>query len=174
MQGADPRRFGLKKALAASVVLFALAGLMVAQDMKKDTSGGAPSSSGSMMSATAATADPAKAVFDLTGLGPGIVPFSGEAGAQRMALDRRTVYFFAASWCPTCNATYKDFKANFAKVPKDLVIVVVDYDKAAALKTKYGVTYQHTYVAIGPKGEKLKTWSGSMSVAEIAKNVPKR
>ncbi len=123
-----------------------------------------------MMSATAMTADrvdPAKAVFDLTGLGPGIVPFSGEAGAQALAMDRRTVYFFAAAWCPTCKATYQDFKANFAKVPKDLVIVVVDYDNAAALKTKYGITYQHTYVAIGPKGEKLKSWSGSMSVAEI-------
>lgn len=164
----------MKKTFAAFATLCMIAGMAMAQDMKKDSSGGAAGSSNSMMSSSAMTADPAKAVFDLTGLGPGIVPFSGEAAAQGLAKDRRTVYFFAASWCPTCKATYNDLKANFAQVPKDLVIVVVDYDKAAALKTRYGVTYQHTYVAIGSKGEKLKTWSGSTSVAEIVKNAPKR
>lgn len=164
----------MKKITIGIVFLALLLGVASAQDMKKDSRGGATPTGGDMMSSAAISADPAKAVFNLTGLGPGIVPYSGEAAAWAMAADRRAVYFFAASWCPTCKAAYQDLKANYAKVPKDLVIIVVDYDKSAGLKSKYGVTYQHTFVAIGAKGERLKVWSGGTSVADIAKNTPAR
>ena len=118
-----------------------------------------------------AAADPAKAVFDLTGMAPGVLPFSSEAAAQALASRRQVVYFFAASWCPTCRETYRDLKAKTGSIPEDIVIVVVDYDKSAALKTKYGVTYQHTFILIGPAGEARKTWSGSRTIADIVKNV---
>jgi thiol-disulfide isomerase/thioredoxin len=121
-----------------------------------------------------AAADPARAVFDLSGLAPGVLPFSTEAAAQAIASRKQVVYFFAASWCPTCRETYRDLKANAASIPDDLVIVVVDYDKSADLKTRYGVTYQHTFVAIGPAGENLKAWSGSMKVSDIIMNVTGR
>ncbi len=120
----------------------------------------------SMMAAT----DPSKAVFDLGGLAPGVLPFSTEAAAQALASRKQVVYFFAASWCPTCRETYRDLKANAGSIPDDLVIVVVNYDKSAELKTKYGVTYQHTFVTIGQAGEKLKAWSGSMKVSDIIMN----
>jgi thiol-disulfide isomerase/thioredoxin len=119
-------------------------------------------------------ADPSKAVFDLTGLGPAVIPYSGEAAAQRLAAEKRVVYFFAANWCPTCKAAYEDLKASTMKAPMDLAIVVVDYDKEVELKTKYGVTYQHTFVAIGPMGEKRKAWSGSVKLADIAMETPKK
>ena len=118
-----------------------------------------------------AAADPAKAVFDLSGMAPGVLPFSTEASAQALAARRQVVYFFAASWCPTCRETYRDLKANTGSIPDDLVVVVVDYDKSAALKTRYDVTYQHTFILIGPAGEARKSWSGSRTIADIVKNV---
>jgi thiol-disulfide isomerase/thioredoxin len=148
-------------------VLLIAAGAASAQGMKRDSGPAAP---GNAMMA----ADPAKAVFDLRGMAPGVIPFTSEAAAQALAARRRVVYFFAASWCPTCRAAYRDLKANAAAVPPDAVIVVVDYDKAAELKTKYGVSYQHTFVAIGPGGEAKKTWSGSLTVKEIVGMLPDR
>jgi len=136
------------------------------EDMRKDSrTTGEAAPSNAMMSA-----DPAKAVFDLSGLAPRVLAFSSEAAAQAIAGRNRVVYFFAAAWCPTCRETYRDIKANAKDIPGDLTIVVVDYDKAPELKAKYGVTYQHTFVSLGPKGEKLKVWSGSVKVGDIAKN----
>jgi thiol-disulfide isomerase/thioredoxin len=123
----------------------------------------APKPGDSMMMAAA----PTKPVFDLTGLSPGAIPFTTEAAAQALAVQKRVVYFFAASWCPTCRETYRDLKASAGSVPADLTIVVVDYDKEAALKSKYGVSYQHTFVSIGGAGEPKKVWSGSTTVADI-------
>ena len=117
-----------------------------------------------------AAVDPSKAVFDLSGLAPGVLPFSTEAAAQALASRKQVVYFFAASWCPTCRETYRDLKANAGSIPDGLVIVVVDYDKSASLKTRYGVSYQHTFILIGSDGEARKTWSGSRTTADIVKN----
>ena len=36
----------------------------------------------------------------------------------------------------------------------------MDYDKAADLKNRYDITYQHTYVQIDGMGRKLGVWSG--------------
>lgn len=147
--------------IAASAVFVAMASGQGSKDQAKDDK----MEGGAMMAA-----DPAKAVFDLSGLAPGVVPFTSEAAAGSLAANKRVVYFFAASWCPTCRETYRDLKEKASMVPGDLVVVVVDYDKESALKAKYGVTYQHTFVSVGPMGESLKKWSGSKSVAEIAAN----
>jgi thiol-disulfide isomerase/thioredoxin len=151
----------MKKSWLALVALFVLLAGIQAQDMKQESTG----SGDAMMSV-----DPSKAVFDLTGLAPGVIPFSSEAAAQAIARSKRVVYFFAASWCPTCRETYRNLKAGAGTVPSDLVIIVVDYDKSSALKAKYGVTYQHTFVSLGSKGEKLKVWSGTSKVADIVRN----
>ena len=117
-----------------------------------------------------AAVDPSKAVFDLSGLAPAILPFSTEAAAQALASRKQVVYFFAASWCPTCREAYRNLKADASSIPEDLVIVVVDYDKSAALKAKYGVSYQHTFIKIDSAGESLKAWSGTSSVSDIVAN----
>jgi len=80
------------------------------------------------------------------------------------------VYFFAATWCPDCQATYRDLKANGSKLPANLTVLFVNYDKSADLKKKYGVTTQHTFVVVGPAGEKKKVWTGSMTAADLVKN----
>jgi thiol-disulfide isomerase/thioredoxin len=156
----------MKKLLSLSYLAVVLVLALHSEDMKKDTrtTGEAPPSNAMM------SADPAKAVFDLSGLAPRVLAYSSEAAAQAIAGRNRVVYFFAASWCPTCRETYRDIKANAKDIPSDLTIVVVDYDKSAELKTKYGITYQHTFVSLGPKGQKLKVWSGSTKVGDIDKN----
>jgi thioredoxin 1 len=108
--------------------------------------------------------------YDLTGMAPKVVAYTTEKDARAQASSKTVVYFFAAGWCPTCQATYKDLRAGYASLPSDFVLVFVDYDKSKDLKKEYGVTYQHTFVSIGPKGEARKTWSGTTTVADIVKS----
>lgn len=110
-----------------------------------------------------------KAAFPAEGLGMQVVNFTDEKAALELAKKSNVVYFFAASWCPSCQGAYKDLKMNFAKLPKDITVVIVDYDSAGELKKKYAVTMQHTFVQIDMKGAKVKAWSGG-GVAEILKN----
>jgi len=159
----------MKKYLSVLVAFFVLAAAVQAGGTKEAEPAGnsmmskdAPKPADSMMAKA-----PTMPVFDLTGLSPGVIPFTTEADAQAMAAQKRVVYFFAASWCPTCRETYRDLKASAMSVPADLVIVVVDYDKEGALKTKYGISYQHTFVSIGGMGEPKKVWSGSTTVSDI-------
>ncbi len=111
-----------------------------------------------------------KPVFDLSGLGPQVVPFTDEASAQKLAAKGTVVYFFAASWCPTCRGTYRDLLANYKMIPSNVFLVVVNYDTAKSLEAKYGVTYQHTFVRIDSAGKALKMWSGSPGVEDIVMN----
>jgi thioredoxin 1 len=154
----------VKRTIGFLLSLFILSASAQAQGMKGNDSSASPPG-GAMMAA-----DPAKAVFDIRGMAPGVLPFSSEAAAQALAAKRRIVYFFAASWCPTCQETYRNLKADAKKIPSDLSILVVDYDASKALKAKYGVIAQHTFVLIGPKGEKLKAWLGTTALDEISRN----
>ena len=74
--------------------------------------------------------------------------------------SNKRVLFFAASWCPTCRTADADIKANLKDIPKDVVIYKTDYDTETALKTKYGITRQHTFVYVNAKAEAIKKWSG--------------
>jgi thioredoxin 1 len=89
--------------------------------------------------------------------------------AKALAAEFPAVLFFAADWCPTCRAAFRDLEANGAKLG-NRKIVVVDYDASADLKKLYKVTYQHTWVWIDAKGAALATWNGG-SVDEIVKRV---
>lgn len=80
--------------------------------------------------------------------------------------DGNTVLFFYAAWCPDCQKT--DASIQDTGVPEDINIVKIDFDNANDLRKKYGVTQQHTYVLIGPGGEELKKWTGSLSADDIA------
>jgi thiol-disulfide isomerase/thioredoxin len=107
--------------------------------------------------------------FDLSGLGPKVVAFTSEKDAWTLAKSKTVVYFFTAGWCPTCQDAYKNIKADFRSLPEDFVLVFVDFDKAKDLRTKYSVSYQHTFVSIGPAGEEKSTWAGSRTIAEIVR-----
>jgi thiol-disulfide isomerase/thioredoxin len=81
------------------------------------------------------------------------------------------VLFFRASWCPTCRAIDADIKANLSKIPEGLAILDVNYDNSTALKQKYGVTYQHTFVQVDKDGNLIKKWSGSPTLSALVSEV---
>ena len=81
------------------------------------------------------------------------------------------VLFFRASWCSTCRVVDADIKANLSKIPSSLVILDVNYDNSTALKQKYGVTYQHTFVQVDKDGNLIKKWSGSGTLSALVAEV---
>ena len=87
------------------------------------------------------------------------VTYKDLMSAEKLAGSGPTVLFFAADWCPYCQADLKDINMNGSRLG-GITVVVVDYDKAADLKKKYAVTEQDTFVQIGPMGEKLAAWNG--------------
>ncbi len=95
--------------------------------------------------------------------------FSGEK-IEKIQTEK-IVYFFRAGWCPTCRAVHADIQANLEKIPSNLTILDIDYDNSTALKQKYGVTYQHTFVQVDAEGKLIKKWSGSPTLAALVKEV---
>lgn len=83
------------------------------------------------------------------------------------ALTGKVVLNFSAPWCPICREADKNFKAS--KTPDGLTLLKVDYDSSTALKRKYGVTYQHTFVQVDKDGNLLKKWSGSTTYDDLQK-----
>jgi len=81
------------------------------------------------------------------------------------------VLFFKADWCPTCRALDADIKDNLSKIPKSLTILQVDYDNSTALKQKYSVTYQHTFVQVDKDGNLIKKWSGSPTLSALISEI---
>lgn len=82
--------------------------------------------------------------------------------AKDFAADtsNKRVLFFAASWCPTCRGADADIKAHLKMIPSGVVIYKTDYDTETALKQKYGITHQHTFVYVNAKAEAIKKWTG--------------
>jgi thiol-disulfide isomerase/thioredoxin len=90
--------------------------------------------------------------------------------ADKLAAYAKTgpvVIFFHAAWCPLCRATEADIVANMSKIPEGLHILKADYDTETALKAKYGVTVQTTFVVVGGDMMKKKMWTGQSTLAEI-------
>jgi len=93
---------------------------------------------------------------------------------EKVALASAThdvVLFFRASWCPTCRALDANIEANLSKIPESLAILDVNYDNSTALKQKYGVTYQHTFVQVDKDGNLIKKWSGSPTLSALVSEV---
>jgi len=86
------------------------------------------------------------------------VIFTTLEAAEALAAKQPTVLFFAADWCPYCQADLKDINANGNQLG-DVAIVVADYDRAAELKAKYGITVQDTFVQIDASGGQKAIWS---------------
>jgi thioredoxin 1 len=87
---------------------------------------------------------------------------------------RRVLYFYA-SWCPTCIPADADFQKNISQLPSDVTVIRVNYNdpetdaEEKALATKYGITYQHTYVQIDAEGNELTKWNGGATKELLAK-----
>ncbi len=81
------------------------------------------------------------------------------------------VLFFRASWCPTCKALDADIRKNLMSIPKDVLILDVNYDTALDLKKKYGVTYQHTLVQVDSEGNQIARWEGSRTLSALVSEI---
>lgn len=92
------------------------------------------------------------------------VTYSERAFAD--ATGKKRVLFFHAPWCPTCRPADAEFQAKAAEIPEDVILFKTDYDSSTALKKKYGITYQHTYVLVDDKGNEVKKWNGG-ALAEL-------
>lgn len=99
------------------------------------------------------------------------VIFTSLADAQALAAQGPVVLFFAADWCPTCIGALRDINANGSRLG-DITVVVVDYDSASDLKSRYGVTSQHTFVQIDAGAGRLAAWNGG-GVDAILRNTRK-
>lgn len=88
-----------------------------------------------------------------------VINFENEGQVNDFAARGKTVVFFFASWCPNCRATVTELNARWAEVDPDITLVIADYDKEKALKSKYGVTYQDTFVLLDAKGNAAKAWN---------------
>ena len=99
------------------------------------------------------------AAVEQTGPRATVLSFETEAQVNKLAAEGKTVVFFFASWCPNCRATVAELNARWADVNPDLTLVIADYDKESALKGKYGVTYQDTFVLLDAAGEPIKSWN---------------
>lgn len=85
------------------------------------------------------------------------------------AKGKKRVYFFHASWCPTCKAANTEITGNLDGIPEDVVLFKTDYDTNSALKKQYSITYQHTFVLVDDMGKELKKWNGG-GLAELSAN----
>jgi thioredoxin 1 len=94
-----------------------------------------------------------------------------DASKLAMANTGDVVLFFKASWCPSCRAVDADIKANLGTIPPSLTIMEVDYDTSTALKQKYGVTTQHTFVQVDAAGTLITKWSGGSTLASVVAKV---
>lgn len=86
-----------------------------------------------------------------------------EYGPEKLALanDGKVVLFFHAAWCPVCKAIEAEILANPSRIPDGVHILKVDYDSNTALRQKYGVTYQYTFVQVDASGAQIKKHSAS-------------
>lgn len=61
--------------------------------------------------------------------------------------ESRILLFFHADWCPTCQNFEKQILAS-KTIPKDVVILKVNYDTATELKKKYSILSQSTFIQV--------------------------
>ncbi len=171
----------MKRLTLAALILAGIAFVASAQSMSATSSSSSGSTSGMMASEDPnyaalkkanMLADVAMGMQLRNAMSTGMkVSFKDLMAAEALAAKNPTVLFFAADWCPSCQADLKDINANGSRLGKTNV-VVVDYDKSADLKARYGVTMQDTYVQIGAMGEKIAIWNGG-GVDGLLMNVKK-
>ncbi len=75
--------------------------------------------------------------------------------ADAVATTKGTkILFFHAAWCPQCRQLDGEIKAG--SLPDNVTIFKVDYDTNQALRQKYGVQLQTTFVKIDDNGTLLQ------------------
>jgi thiol-disulfide isomerase/thioredoxin len=109
----------------------------------------------------AARAEDAAAPASATAPPPArVVSFEDEDQLAALAEKGTTVVFFYASWCPDCRATVTELNERWNDVRSGITLVIADYDREQALKQKFGITYQDTFVLLDRDGKAADIWNG--------------
>lgn len=116
-----------------------------AQVSKSETASPAPTPSES--------ASPAVTTEQTTVIAGSYVDYSSDKVASTSGTK---LLFFHAPWCPQCRAIEKDIQSS--TLPENVTIMKVDYDTNQALRQKYGVTTQTTFVKIDDQGNLVKKY----------------
>ncbi len=86
--------------------------------------------------------------------------------APSVLMDGQTkVLFFHAAWCPVCRSANTELEEWYAAGLPTRNVYKVDYDTETELKSKYGVTYQHTFVLVDGQGNAIETIQGPSDTA---------
>ncbi len=88
---------------------------------------------------------------------------------EKLALAEKgkVLLFFHANWCPICRGLDAEAAANPNIVPDGITVLKVDFDTATALRQKYGVTVQHTFVQVDASGNSIKKFSDASKYATV-------
>lgn len=81
------------------------------------------------------------------------VDYSDEA---LVAANGEKLLFFHASWCPQCRSIEASIEEG--GLPDGVTVLKVDYDSNQALRQKYGVTIQTTFVKVDDEGNKIDSY----------------
>lgn len=90
---------------------------------------------------------------------PQVLSYENDAQLAELAANGTTVVFFYAAWCPNCRATVTELNARWDEVRPGLTLVIADYDKEQALKARFGITYQDTFVLLDEAGKAVDVWN---------------
>ena len=99
------------------------------------------------------------------------LPYSDSVLQQKLAEGKRVVLFFHAAWCPTCRLADESIRESLDRVPPDVAILKVDYDREKDLKDAYAVSYQHTFVQIADDRSPITTFQGASTASAIVANI---
>lgn len=81
------------------------------------------------------------------------------------------VLFFHSASCPACELLDRDIKTNAARIPKDVKILKVDYDTAADLRQKYGLSAPHILIQVNSKGDRITQWALSSTLSDLVTRI---
>lgn len=88
------------------------------------------------------------------------VEYSVQALSEAAKNNGKAVLFFHAKWCPFCKTADQAFSSRTQEIPAGVTVLKTDYDTEKELRTKYGVTYQHTFVQVDANGNQITKWNG--------------
>ena len=81
-----------------------------------------------------------------------------------------TVIFFTAPWCPSCVQAEQDITQFRSTIPTSVTIMAADYEDTA-LREKYHVDAQHTFILLDASGGEAARWTNSMTLQEIISHI---
>lgn len=79
-------------------------------------------------------------------------PYTDQALADAQAAGKPVALHFHADWCGSCKVQAMVFDTLRKEGKPDMTVLVVDYDKAQAVKSRFGVRAQSTIIVF--KGAK--------------------